>query len=167
MLTLYITRHAKASKEDPTLRDFDRPLNERGVRDTAFMAEVFKGRGEHVDHLVSSPAARALSTAVGFASALGVAAASIARDERIYLADTGMLLRVVNALPPGIRSAMIFGHNPGLSELASALVGGPDMDLPTCATVRIDLHADDWAHVSRGNGSLAWTDHPRMHAEGN
>lgn len=165
VLTLYITRHAKASKDDPSLRDFDRPLNDRGVRDTAFMADVFKQRGERVDHLLSSPATRALSTAIGFAEALGVIPANIARDERIYLADTGMLLRAVNGLPAAVRSAMIFGHNPGLSELTSALVDGAPLDLPTCATVRIDLPVDEWAHVSRGIGTLAWTDHPRMHGE--
>jgi len=163
LLTLYLTRHAKSSKDDPRLRDFDRPLNERGLRDAPFMARVFAGRKEAVDLLVSSPAKRAIATAGHFALALGQAERDIVQDERIYLADAGLLIRVIAALPDHAARVMLFGHNPGLSDLVSVLTGGI-LDLPTCTTVRIDLHAARWSEVDAGAGTLAWSDMPGRHA---
>ena len=52
MRTLYFCRHAKSSWADPGQADFDRPLNERGERNAAYMADLFKERGEPVDLLV-------------------------------------------------------------------------------------------------------------------
>ena len=98
MLTLYLTRHAKSSKDDPALRDFDRPLNDRGLRDAPFMAQEFTQRREPVDRLVSSPAKRAFTTARHFALALGLADQDIVQDDRVYLADAGLLMRVLNSL---------------------------------------------------------------------
>ena len=163
MLTLYLTRHAKSSKDDDSLRDFDRPLNDRGLRDAPYMARVFRKRDEPVDLLMSSPAMRALSTAIAFGEALKVKKADIAREERIYLADTAVLMKVVNALPDKARRVMLFGHNPGFSLLAEQLTDRSSGDLPTCATVRIDFDLDHWEDVSRGTGSLRWIDFPKKH----
>jgi phosphohistidine phosphatase len=163
MLTLYLTRHAKSSKEDPQLRDIDRPLNDRGVSDAALMAERFAARNEPVDLLVSSTALRASTTARAFAKALGFDDGKITGTEDIYLADTNVLLRVVNALPDNDRRIMLFGHNPGFSALAEALVDEGLGELPTCATVRIDFDLVSWDKVSRGAGKLVWIDFPSKH----
>ncbi len=165
MLRLYITRHAKASKDDPTVRDFDRPLNERGLRDAASMGARFKQRDEPVDVLLSSPAKRAHTTAAHFADALGIAPADVVLDKDLYLADTGMLLRALGRLPGHARSAMVFGHNPGLSELVNALTDGPFEELATCSTVRVDLPAEAWSAITRGTGTLAWSDRPGLHTQ--
>jgi len=37
MKTLYLVRHAKSSWKDPTLDDFDRPLNKRGKHDAPLL----------------------------------------------------------------------------------------------------------------------------------
>src|SRR5262245_41970890 len=95
MLTLYLTRHAKSSKDDPLLRDFDRPLNERGASDAAMMAKAFADRREQVDRLVTSPALRALTTAKAFAKALGVKPEELGLERDIYEADVSTLLQVV------------------------------------------------------------------------
>ena len=58
-------------------------------------------------------------------------------------------------------SALLVGHNPGVSELAQALVRDFAQDLPTGAVVAIDLPADTWAGVKRGSGSLRSYDFPK------
>ncbi len=165
MRTLYITRHAKSSWDDPRMDDFDRPLNERGERDAPFMARIFKERGEPVDLLVSSPAKRAITTARTFAQELGVAEASIQEDRSIYLATVNTLLQVVNRLPDAHKRVMLFGHNPGFSELAELLSEAGTGELPTCSTVRIDLPVDEWKEVSAGLGTLVWLDFPKRHPD--
>ncbi len=165
MRTLYLTRHAKSSWDDPRSDDFNRPLNERGLRDAPFMAEVFKKRGEPIDRIVSSPALRAISTARVFAKTIAYEEARIVQDKSIYLAPLEMLLRIVNLLPDDAQRVMLFGHNPGFSELAEYLSDGDVGEMPTTATVRIDFVIDRWSEASMGLGTLVWFDYPKRNAE--
>ena len=41
-------------------------------------------------------------------------------------------------------SALLVGHNPGISELAQALARNFEQDLPTGAVVAVDLPVDTW-----------------------
>ena len=159
MRTLYIVRHAKSSWADPGMSDFDRPLNERGMHDAPMMAERLDGRLEPVDLLMSSPAKRALTTANFFAAALENA--PVHEIPELYLADRRSLLYIIGKLPDGVRQAMLFGHNPGVSELVELLTGNGIGDMPTCATVRIDLHVATWQEVVAGTGTLKWWDTPK------
>ncbi|HSW22949.1 MAG TPA: histidine phosphatase family protein, partial [Burkholderiaceae bacterium] len=72
MKTLYLVRHAKSSWGDPALPDRDRPINERGLRDVATMGQRLAQRDVKLDLLLSSPAARALTTAEHLAKALSI-----------------------------------------------------------------------------------------------
>ena len=63
MRELFIMRHAKSSWDDPTLSDFERPLNRRGKEDAPLMGEHLKRLGIKPDLIVSSPAKRAKKTA--------------------------------------------------------------------------------------------------------
>jgi phosphohistidine phosphatase len=161
MLSLYLTRHAKSDWADPRLDDHERPLNARGLRDAPEMAGRLKARGEKLDRILSSTALRALTTARTFADVLGLDAGGLAQDPTIYLATVQHLLRVVNNLPSDARSVMLFGHNPGFSEFAYYLTGDGVGDMPTCATVRIDLPVGTWAEVSGGTGTTVWFDFPK------
>lgn len=157
--TLYLVRHAKSAWDDPTLSDFDRPLNARGLRDAPEMARRFAARKEPVDLLVSSPAARAISTAQVFASALEQP--EVQQEPALYLATPSALMGLIASLPDTASSAMLFGHNPGLSELAELLCNNGIGNLPTCTIVRIDLEAAHWAEVASGTGILKWWDTPK------
>lgn len=163
MRTLYITRHAKSSWSDPELDDFHRGLNDRGLRDAPFMAKAFAERNEPVDLLVSSTAVRALMTARHFTQALGRGKEEIVEERGLYLADLSTLIKRVNTLPDTAQRVMLFGHNPGLSDLVEYL-GDADLgEVPTCAIVRLDLVIDSWAEASMGLASLVWYDHPKLH----
>ncbi|MBS1581068.1 MAG: histidine phosphatase family protein [Bacteroidetes bacterium] len=158
MKTLYLVRHAKSSWADPGMEDFDRPLNDRGLRDAPAMAERFKARHEPVDLLVSSPAARALATARCYAQALDL---PVTEDKRIYEAHHRALQGVVESLPDTAQRVMLFGHNPGFSLLTEHLCEAGLGDLPTCAIVRIDLTVASWEEVAGGLGTLVWWDFPK------
>lgn len=159
MRILYIVRHAKSSWADPDMSDFDRPLNERGLHDAPMMAQRFDDRLEAVDLLMSSPAKRAITTANAFSSALGNA--PVHEIPELYLSTSRSILSIVEKLPDGVRHAMLFGHNPGVSELVELLTGNGIGDMPTCATVRIDLHVETWQEVASGTGTTKWWDTPK------
>lgn len=163
MLSLYITRHAKSSWSDAGMPDFERPLNERGMKNAAYMAKCFREREEPLDLILSSTAVRALTTALIFAKELDMGASSVDRQSNLYHSTVPNLLSALHNLPETKRRVMIFGHNPGLTELVEHLCDEDIGSLPTCGTVRIDLHVDEWELVSQGVGTMIWMDYPKQH----
>ena len=117
MKKLFLVRHAKSSRDNAQLADFDRPLNDRGLRDAPFMGKLFAERKIRVDGIVSSPALRAKTTAEFFAVELKVGKMVFNGD--IYDADTRTLLGIILQLDPTWNSVMMFGHNPGFSQIAT------------------------------------------------
>lgn len=163
MKTLYLCRHAKSSWADPGMDDFDRPLNERGLRNAPFMAKTFAQRGEPVEWVVSSPANRAITTARFFAEALGLPKETFTQERLIYLAERHTLAHIVSQLPDNKERAMLFGHNPGFTDLLNHLSDAGIDNLPTCGLVRIDFAVGSWQHIGKGSGTLVWFDHPKRH----
>jgi len=92
MKDLYLIRHAKSDWENISQTDFDRPLNKRGLKNAPFMAEILSKKLKSIDEIISSPAKRAISTAVFFAEEFNVDKKKIAQDERIYEAPVSSLL---------------------------------------------------------------------------
>jgi len=158
---LIIVRHAKAAKAEPRGEDFSRPLAPRGEEDAAEMGRRLARIAVHPDAIVTSPAVRTLATAKLIARELDFPWDEIRTAKPAYLADAGDLLDLVRALDVHVESALLVGHNPGVSELAHELVRGFAQDLPTGAVVSIDLPADTWAGVKRGSGSLRSYDYPK------
>ena len=154
MKRLLVVRHAKAEKSAPRGGDFARPLAPRGEADSVEMGRRLARDKTHPDEIVTSPAERALATARLIARELDFPWDEIRTVKQAYLADAPALLGLVREFADTAESALLVGHNPGISELAQALVRGFAQDLPTGAVVAIDLPADTWAGVRHASGSL-------------
>ena len=63
MKTLYLLRHAKSSWDDPSQTDFERPLNQRGIKAAPFMGNLMAQKGFTPSVIICSPAMRAKTTA--------------------------------------------------------------------------------------------------------
>ena len=149
MKTLVLIRHAKSSWKDASLADRDRPLNDRGKRDAPEMGRRLAAWGGPPDLIVSSPAARALATALVIAEAVGYPVDRIREDERIYMAGPAELLEAIHDLDDGDDRVFLFGHNPGLTDLVDALSEPALENVPTCGIVELQLAGDRWADLSR------------------
>jgi phosphohistidine phosphatase len=163
MRTLYICRHAKSDRGPGHANDHDRPLNERGLRNAPFMARLFAQRGEPVDLLLSSTAARAAATAAFHATALGIPSTAILHRRELYHASVQDIMHVLHGLSDDRQRVMLFGHNPGLSQLLEHLADDGLGELLAGSIVRVDLHVDEWTAVARGTGTIVWWDHPKRH----
>ena len=161
MKRLYLVRHAKSSWEDAELPDFDRPLNKRGKKAAPKMGKRLKKQKARPDLIVSSPAVRAITTARVLAEALGYPLDSIVADDAVYHAGVDGLLAVVQGTDEAVESLMLFGHNPGFTDLARALTGDYIVNMPTCSVYCVDFDVDSWSKVSRGAGSCAFFDFPK------
>lgn len=154
MLTLCLIRHAKSSWDTPGLRDFDRPLNERGRREAPQMARLLAGTGLKPELIVSSPAKRALTTALTFADTFGIAEGEVQRESNIYEADVEDIMEVVHDLPGTVQTVLLFGHNPTLTDVANRFSKQLIENVPTCGIIRIESSADFWSELSRSNAEV-------------
>jgi phosphohistidine phosphatase len=159
--TLYLMRHAKSSWDDPDLDDFDRPLNRRGKRDAPEMGARLRERGVSPDLFLSSPARRALTTARTVAREIGYERSAIATDERLYLASPGLLLDIVRDQEDRLASIILFGHNPGFTQLAGILTGERIANVPTCGFAEIELTGPGWSSANPEAGRLVLFDFPK------
>lgn len=165
MKTLYINRHAKSSWKFENLNDFDRPLNSRGKMAADFMAKKLKEKGSTFDLIISSPANRALSTAEYFSDEFNYDHSHIEEAHSMYHADHGTLLTIIDNLPDKFNSVMLFGHNPGFTNLANILTGDTLGNIPTCGIVKINFEVDKWIEVIPGIGSMEFFDYPKRYKE--
>lgn len=154
MRILYLIRHAKSSWDNPGLRDFNRPLNDRGIREAPIMAQLLASQGVVPDLLVSSPAKRALTTALFFAEQFSIPDNQVVREQDIYEADPIDILRIISQLPDAATTVCLFGHNPTFTDVANRFTENFIDNIPTCGIVRIESDVDQWNAVYEGNSRV-------------
>jgi len=161
MKILYLLRHAKSSWEDPGLKDFERPLNDRGTGDVPVMARRFSERGKRVDCIIASPALRARTTARLFAEGIGFPEDDIISNPELYFAGTGMLRKAAGLADENCEAVMLVGHNPAITEFANAMADCDIDNVPTCGLVELSLPIEHWADIELGGATLTGFDFPK------
>jgi phosphohistidine phosphatase len=141
MIQLALARHAKSDWASPGLADHDRPLNARGQRDAPEMARRVLRSGVRPELVLTSTALRARTTAEQFATAFD---AELREVPSLYGADPEELLTA--AREGGADEVMVVAHDPGMSELVSALAGR-DVQMVTCAVAVFTWNDAGWDAV--------------------
>ena len=153
MKTLYLLRHAKSSWDDASLKDFDRPLNQRGLKAAPRIGVYLRQHKVRPDVVISSPAVRAKQTTKIVAEAAGLT--NVTFNEAIYEAGAQKLFHIVESFEDRVESALMVGHNPGFEELLAALTG-ENQRMPTAALACIELDVEKWSDLTAGAGKLKW-----------
>ena len=161
MKTLYLLRHAKSSWNFDELSDHERPLNDRGRDDAPHMGQALAKRRIRPDLVVSSPAVRAMSTAVLVAREMQYPHDKIVVEPGIYGADVNNLLTIIHNLPDAAGSVLLVGHNPTITETANELSPSTLNEMPTAAVVCLHFDCEHWAEVSKANAEFYFYDYPR------
>jgi phosphohistidine phosphatase len=156
---LLVLRHSKAVHE-PGLRDEDRGLTKRGLRDATAAGETIREAGLIPDRVLCSPALRARQTWQQVSAALGKVAdkAKVRYESSLYYADADDLLEAVRHGPDKAGTVLLVGHNPASQELVVDLTGRRDLSFPTSALAVVRLPGT-WADAAPGGGELTriWT----------
>lgn len=163
MKKLYLVRHAKSSWSNPELRDYDRPLNKRGMRDAPFMGKLLREKGIKPALLITSPAKRALITAEYFADELDYIKENIVRDENLYEAGVRDITEVISEISNDIGSAMLFGHNPGLTDFCNFIAQRQIDNIPTSAVVSLILKIPLWNEIKANTCELEFFEFPKKY----
>jgi phosphohistidine phosphatase len=168
MLTLSLLRHAKSSWSKPGLEDFERPLNDRGETAAPRMGAFMARRGLAPDLIVCSTAVRARQT-LNLMLPYLKGAPELVYEDALYLATSAAMLKRLHKVEPGVRHAMIVGHDPGMHALAVELAGtGSPDDLarlaekfPTAGLAVLVFEVRAWREVHWGGGRLELFTAPR------
>ena len=161
MKHLFIVRHAKSSWDSPGLDDYDRPLNGRGKKNAPEMGQRLANRKVTPDVMITSPAKRAYTTAKKIAGKISFPKADIRKEPLFYHGSTRDMLSVLQSISDSIETLMIFGHNPGLTDLTNFLSGSDIYNIPTCGIAEIEFDVSSWTKVGGDTGNLVTFDYPK------
>ncbi|MGD9784938.1 MAG: histidine phosphatase family protein [Hyphomicrobiaceae bacterium] len=166
MLNLLLLRHAKSTWDDPTLDDFDRPLNKRGTKAASRIGRYLVETGLRPTLVLCSTAVRTRATLTLVMNELGLPAPHVRYEDSLYLADAETLFDAVRSAPPDAQAAMgpimLVGHNPGMHALALELTGSGArstlsdlaMQFPTAALAHISFQCDSWRDIAPAAGRI-------------
>jgi phosphohistidine phosphatase len=149
--TLLLLRHAKSSWKDSSLDDHDRPLNQRGKAAAPRMGRLLRDEGLVPDLIVASTAVRAQATAFAVIEASGYAG-PLRSARSLYLAPPSAYVELARELDERTERVLMIGHNPGIENLLSELVGRPEA-MPTAALAALSLPVDDWLEFDLGTAA--------------
>ncbi len=159
MKIVCLIRHAKSSRDDPALKDIDRPLNARGKQQASWLGRRFQEFNQP-EIIISSPAKRALTTAHVLAKGIGYPLNQIVINSAIYQFGPLAILKVIKNIAQDVGRAIVVGHNPDLSELMRYLSGEKLADLPTAGIVCLKFDVDSWQKIAMGTGQVEAQDSP-------
>jgi len=161
MLRLVLFRHAKSSWAFPELSDFERPLNDRGRGDAPRMAAQIHSLLGKKPLLLSSPACRAAATARYAADMWKLPEVDIHFHAGLYHASPDALWQLILKQDKTNTTLVIFGHNEGLTELATACSQSTIKHLPTAGVAVFDFDSLDWSQIQQEKAKLTTFTYPK------
>jgi phosphohistidine phosphatase len=161
MKTLIIVRHAKSDWNHLQQKDFDRDLNERGMRDAPMMGKRLLNRHIQVNLLVSSTAKRAAKTAKLIANELRYASTEIQWEDSLYHAPPSMIQAAIFGVSNHINTLMIVCHNPGITDFVNLLTNNLIENMPTCGMCALQFPIEKWEDLPIAKAQLLFYDFPK------
>lgn len=158
MFRLILLRHAISSRPSG-VQDFDRPLSSDGRIQASQMQALIEDQNLIPDLTIVSTSRRTQET---FELAIKPLGTAVKFESRLYEASLETILNIIKALEPQKRTVLLVGHNPGLADLATTLIGYGDryafarlkQDFPPCGLAVIDFTFEGWAALETKQGRL-------------
>lgn len=150
MKTLTLIRHAKSCWENQELHDLVRPLNGRGTLSIPLIGNHLKENNIHPDLIYTSPATRALHTAIGIGSILGIQPDNFIIDQEIYFGNAATIIELIRNTNSVYRDIFLFGHDNFLADIVFELTDERPAKFPTCAAYRMQFETENWQEIKNG-----------------
>ena len=161
MKYLLLVRHAKSSWGDFSIKDIDRPLNDRGKNDAPIMAKRLLKKGITIDAFISSPAKRARKTAELFLKEYNAGKDHLILFDALYLAGVSDFNQVISKTDDQFTTIAIFSHNEGITEFANSLTDIRTDNIPTCGVFAVKIKAKHWSDFPEAGKEFWFFDYPK------
>jgi len=154
---MILIRHGKAEEGSSEISDFERSLTLRGKVISRFMAQKLLEKEKSPGIILTSPAFRALETALIFAGEFGINAENVIMNSNIYYRMTLQNLpEILNAINNTVETVTLFGHNPSFTQIANGLSKEGCDIIPKSGIVCISCNITKWSEISRNKGKLEY-----------
>lgn len=150
MKTLSLIRHAKSSWEG-NLIDMDRPLSNRGLKDTNLLTNKLLNTQFNPDAIFSSPANRALTTCGLFMDKLELSNERLVVTDELYDFGGRRVANFIRNLDDSFKDVLIFGHNHAFTAIANDFGDTYIDNVPTCGLVKIQFETNSWKNINQGH----------------
>lgn len=113
------------------------------------------------DLIVSSTAKRAHKTAKLFAEVFEKSKEDILLFDTLYHAAPATIYQTVAGLPDTGASAILFAHNPGITEFGNMLANVRIDDMPTCSVFAVAADVTTWKEFVTAEKQFLFFDYPK------
>jgi phosphohistidine phosphatase len=157
MKRIILIRHGKAEDEASGISDFERSLTLKGKLVSQHMARKLSEKEKSLGTILTSPAFRALETALIFASEFGADADKVVMKSEIYYKmSLQNLMSFLSGIDEEEELVTLFGHNPSFTQIANTLSKeGCDM-MPKSGVICISFKIMTWSDIGRNNGRIEY-----------
>lgn len=154
MKKIIFVRHGKAEESAPEFPDFDRSLTSKGKYISRLMAIKLKEKENDLGIIVTSPAFRAIETALIFAGVYAIPPEKIIINSNLYFnIDQNSFMDILKNTEEDIDTITLFGHNPSFTELPE-LFGNESPDiLPKSGIACLSFKTKTWSGINRNAGN--------------
>ena len=150
MKKIILVRHAESPFSDLKIKDYDRPLNYKGISEANLMGNEIKNYKMEVDFMITSGANRAFHTSKIVAKNIGFDIEKIKIDNNIYNSSTNFMINLLCGIPNDYKIIMLFGHNPTFHHLSQILSGELVNNFPPCSMFCINFDIYNWININKG-----------------
>ncbi len=157
MKRLIFVRHGKAEDSESYASDFVRSLTAKGKDVSAQMAKRLAKREKGELTIVTSPAFRAIETALIFAGITKTDYNSIIINESIYSSfGIDHLVHILGEVGEGSETVVLFGHNPSFSLLVNHFSETNRGFMPKSGVACFEFQSSVWSGISVSNATLIY-----------
>ncbi|MFZ0283548.1 MAG: histidine phosphatase family protein [Bacteroidales bacterium] len=166
MKKLIFVRHGRAEEPTSMIPDFERSLTTKGKNISDQMAAILKTKEKDPGVFISSPAFRALETALVFARVFGTNPDAVILKSLLYnRATLNSFADIIEDIPDDINAITFFGHNPSFTEIPDRLSKDGCDFLPKSAIVGLYFKTDKWKGIVHEKGKIEYFLKPEKHHE--
>jgi len=157
MKRLILIRHGKAEDESSEISDFERSLTLKGKVIAGLMAHKLLEKEKSPGVFLTSPAFRALETALIFAGKFGINADNVIMNSDLYNRMSFQNLpAILSTINEETETVSMFGHNPSFTQIANMLCKEGCDFMPKTGIVCISFNIRIWSEIGRNNGKMEY-----------
>jgi phosphohistidine phosphatase len=157
MKKIILVRHGKAEDETSDFSDFERSLTSKGKVLAKQMAGRLLEKEKSPGVLISSPAFRALETAMIFAGEFRISADKVILNSDLYFKMSYRNLpAILSTIDESSDTVTMFGHNPSFMEIANTLSKEGCDSFPKTGVICISFKIMTWSDLGRNSGKTEY-----------
>lgn len=152
MKFLILARHGTAENRLKITDDFERALIGKGKAESEFAGRHLKLMQVMPDLVMSSPATRALSTAIVISNKISYPQNKIISVSALYEGRLRGIVSMLRSVSNNITSVMLVGHNPMFDELYAYLCERPSVSIKKGDVAALMLNISSWSELNKNTG---------------